>query len=74
MVEGQDDPPAFVWDVLKSQGAQLVKDARELETSEENLAELREVFAGFTENRLPRLAVLGIIEMSGGLAARAEGA
>jgi hypothetical protein len=62
-VEGQADAPAFVWDILKEGGAQLLKDGKPLETAEENLAELREVFAGFTAKQLPRLVALGIVEL-----------
>lgn len=67
-VEGQADAPAFVWDILRGDGAKLLKDGNPLETDEENLAELNLIFAGFTEKQLPRLAALGIVETEGATA------
>ncbi|HEX4504737.1 MAG TPA: class I SAM-dependent methyltransferase [Alphaproteobacteria bacterium] len=62
-VEGQADAPAFVWDILKGSGAKLMKDGNPLEKDEENLAELRQLFAAFTDKQIPRLAAFGIVEM-----------
>jgi len=65
-VEGHADAPAFAWDILKDQGAQLLKDGKPLETPEENMVELRELFARFNAKQIPRLAALGIVAVSEG--------
>ncbi len=49
-----------VWQVISAQGQKLIKEGKTLETSEENLAELRNRATTFTEKRLPLLRQLGI--------------
>ena len=49
-----------VWQILQSQGQKLVKEAKTLETAEENLAELTAQAADFAEKRLPILEALQI--------------
>jgi SAM-dependent methyltransferase len=54
------DPIAFAWETLGAFGHRLINDGKTLETAEENLAELRDRFAAFTEKRQPVLQQLGI--------------
>ena len=51
---------AFAWDCINSQGEYLVKDGKQLETAEENLAELKQQATAFAEKRRPILKGLGI--------------
>jgi hypothetical protein len=55
------DPAVFAWEALTAIGQRLVKDGRPLETVEENLADLRERHATFTEKQSPVLQQLGIV-------------
>jgi SAM-dependent methyltransferase len=54
------DPVTFAWEVLVSQGQRIIKDERTLESIDENLAELRERFASFSQSRLAVLKQMGI--------------
>jgi hypothetical protein len=58
--EGHDDPPAFAWEQLSLAGHKVARDGKPLDTPEENLAELRELFDQFNRRRLPLLRSLGI--------------
>jgi hypothetical protein len=51
---------AFAWECISSQGEYLVKDGKQLETAEENLAELTQQATTFAEERRPILKRLGI--------------
>lgn len=50
----------FVWRQLDSQGQKLIKDAKTLETAEENLAVLMPQATGFLDEQLPILKALQI--------------
>ncbi len=50
----------FVWQVLSSQGQNIVKEGKTLETAEENLAELTAQATSFAEKELPILKALQI--------------
>jgi predicted O-methyltransferase YrrM len=57
--DGEADPPVFVRDTLMDHGAGLTKgDGTVLTTPEENLEELRSLFALFSEKQLPLLQSL----------------
>jgi len=56
----REDVPEYVWEVLRARGVRLKKDDKELESPEENLAELRLNFARFTEELLPVFQNLGV--------------
>jgi SAM-dependent methyltransferase len=43
----------FAWEILSGQGQRLIKEGKQLETPEENLAELTVQAATFAERRLP---------------------
>jgi hypothetical protein len=51
----------FVWDLLRSQGRQVVKDGAPLKSPEENLDELTKHATEFAEKRLPVLKALGVV-------------
>ena len=50
----------FVWQVLSSQGQNIVKEGKTLETAEENLTELTAQATSFAEKELPILKALQI--------------
>jgi SAM-dependent methyltransferase len=50
----------FVWDLVRAQGRQVIKDGNPLQSPEENLDELTRQATDFTEKRLPVLKALGI--------------
>jgi SAM-dependent methyltransferase len=50
----------FAWQLLASQGQQLLKEGKKLDTETENLAELTAQANTFAEKRLPILKALGI--------------
>ncbi|MBR0293091.1 MAG: class I SAM-dependent methyltransferase [Acidaminococcaceae bacterium] len=50
-----------VWNILKSQSRNLIKDGKMLETEKENLAELKEQSKAFLEKTLPVLKTLRIV-------------
>jgi hypothetical protein len=54
------DGAEFVWEVLSSQGKQVVKEGKTLETPEENLAYLKSASEEFYQERLLTLQKLGI--------------
>lgn len=56
----KQDGAQFVWQILSSQGKTVVKDGKNLETPEENLAYLKEVAEEFSKERLLTLQKLGI--------------
>jgi predicted O-methyltransferase YrrM len=59
--DGVDDPPAFICDMLMTQGAALNKDdGTRLETREENLAELRSLYEVFKDRQEPLLQSIGV--------------
>ena len=61
--QGKKQPAEWaqvVWQILQSQGQKLVKEAKTLETAEENLAELTAQATDFAEKRLPILKALQI--------------
>ncbi len=64
--EGHDDPPAFAWEQLSRIGHKVARDGKPLDTADENLAELRELFDQFNRRRLPLLRSLGIAGSIGG--------
>ena len=51
----------FVLQILASQGQKIVKDSKTLETSEENLLELRSQATVFAEQQLPVLRALQVV-------------
>jgi hypothetical protein len=51
---------AFVWECISAQGISLVKEGKQLETANENIAELTRGAAMFAEKRRPVLKALGI--------------
>ena len=51
---------AFVWQLLKSQGQQLVKEGKTVQGDEQNIAELKEQAIAFAEQQLPILKALHI--------------
>jgi hypothetical protein len=51
---------AFAWECISLQGEFLIKDGKQLETADENLAELTRQAAAFAEKRRPILKSLGI--------------
>lgn len=55
----KEDPSAFVWEILSSRGEHLIHDGVTLQTAEENLSRLRNLYDAFT-TRLPVLQQLGI--------------
>lgn len=57
---GEKDPPQFAWAQLDAGGQKLMRENKLLETPEENLAEMRSVFARFTATGLPMLRSIGI--------------
>jgi len=59
--DGEADPPLFVRDTLMGHGASLTKsDGTVLTTPEENLEELRSLFALFNDKQVPLLQSLGV--------------
>jgi SAM-dependent methyltransferase len=54
------DVPRFVWTVLAKFGQRLARNGETLESDEENLAELREQYDKFTNDRFLLLEQLGI--------------
>ena len=58
--EEAQDAPAFVWDILTNAGVRLTKGDLPLDTMEENMAELKSLFAIFNEKQLPLLQSIGI--------------
>jgi trans-aconitate methyltransferase len=56
----KEDVAEYVWELLRARGVRLKKDDRELETPEENLAELRLNVARFNEETVPVFRNLGI--------------
>lgn len=57
---GRKDVAEYVWEILRARGVRLKKDDKELESPEENLAELRGNAARFSEETLPVFRNLGI--------------
>ena len=55
-----EDPVAFAWEAIRARNQVLLKAGKPLTTPEENLQEIKERLAVFTEKRLPRLQKLGI--------------
>lgn len=53
------DPVSFVWKTLEGLGQRVVKEGRQLQTEEENRAEIERSFEAF-DRRLPVLHALGI--------------
>ncbi len=51
---------AFAWECISSQGKSLVKDGKQLQTHDENIAELTHQATVFSEKRRPILKALGI--------------
>lgn len=51
----------FVWQLLSLQGQRILREAKALETPEENLAELTAQANAFAEKQLPILKALGIV-------------
>jgi hypothetical protein len=58
--EGHQDPPAFAWEKLSRAGHRVTRDGKPLETPEENIAELRELFQRFSNRQLLILQSAGI--------------
>jgi SAM-dependent methyltransferase len=58
--EKNSDPPAFSWNIINSTGQKLIKDGVNLESPEENIAELRSRYSFFVEKMFPVLQKLGI--------------
>ena len=56
----REDIAEYVWEVLSGRGVRLKKDDKEIESPEENLAELRNNVARFNEVTLPVFKNLGI--------------
>lgn len=56
-----EDWAGLVWDILKSQNQQIIKDGNRLKTAEENLAELTEQARDFAEKQLPTLKALAVV-------------
>jgi SAM-dependent methyltransferase len=54
------DPASAVWKVLDSTGQKLAPEGKAIETAEENVAFLRNLYEEFTSKRLPLLQQLGI--------------
>lgn len=48
----------FVWNILAAQGQRIIKEGKQLETSEQNLAELNAQAKTFSERQLPILKAL----------------
>jgi SAM-dependent methyltransferase len=59
--EGQADPAAFVWSILKPEGRHMMKDGAVLDTDEDNLAELGARNEKFRAEVLPMLQALQIV-------------
>ncbi|WP_323011867.1 class I SAM-dependent methyltransferase [Castellaniella sp.] len=60
---GRKNPPEWAqhaWQIIESQGQRLLKDAKTLETPEENLAELNQQAADFAVKNLPVLKALQV--------------
>ena len=57
---GQKDPVAWVWSILKMQGQRLVKDGEAIQDDDGNLAELRDKYDTFKTKRLAILQRLGV--------------
>jgi hypothetical protein len=58
--ESADELAQFAWDLLTAQNQRMVKDAKPLETPEENLAELVRDAREFIDHSLPVLRALQI--------------
>lgn len=56
-----DEWAAFVWQVISSQGQRIVKEAKTLETAQENLSELTAQAHEFAAKQLPILKSLQIV-------------
>ena len=52
----------FAWQIFQSQGQRLIKNGAELQTPEENLAELTEQATGFAANTLPILKAMQVVQ------------
>lgn len=59
-LRGRQDLAEYAWELMSANGMRLVKDGKELESAEENLAELRIYVARFAGNPLPVFQKLGI--------------
>ena len=55
------DPPAYVWGILSEQNQKLIMDGKTLETAEENIAQLRQMFDVFNKARRQMLSDVGAI-------------
>jgi SAM-dependent methyltransferase len=58
--DGHDDPPSYAWELLKSTGVKLQKNDTTLETDDENLAEMREIFGTYKSRLAAVFQTLGI--------------
>ncbi len=54
-------PVLFAWTALDKQGHRITKDNQNLETPEENIAELTLRYETFVERSLPRLQIYGVL-------------
>jgi SAM-dependent methyltransferase len=64
MHQGQKQPNEWaetIWQLLAVQGQRIIKDGKQLETAEENLAELKLLAKVFVEKQLPILTALKVM-------------
>jgi SAM-dependent methyltransferase len=55
-----DDVGAFVWEIISTQGQRMMKDGKVMETPEENIARLNELYREYLASSLPLLRSLKI--------------
>ena len=55
------DQAQYAWQIIGPQGGRLMRDGKQLESADDNLAELNQQAMAFSEKRVPILKALGVL-------------
>jgi len=55
------DQAQYAWQIIGPQGGRLMRDGKQLESADDNLAELNQQAMAFSEKRIPILKALGVL-------------